>query len=312
MSEDAPRPGDHTRSTGTAGEGGEDGAAGAAGLARATGATVLAGAAGAAGLTTAGPNVAFYGPDPEQRVEVWRPARADPAAAAQDRAEPAAPAPVAILVHGGYWRSRWALDLMDPLAADLAARGWAVVNVEYRRPDRHPWAATVGDVRAALAAVPAVAEGIGADTGRTAVLGHSAGGQLAVQAAGDAARRPIAGLGIRAVAALAGVLDLEAAWRLRLSDGAVAMALGAPFDPANPVHTAASAMHRPPGGPPAVIACGTGDDPHLVRMSRAFARRCAAQGRPYEHIEAAGDHFDIIDPAHPLCARAVDAAQALV
>ncbi|AQZ60796.1 hypothetical protein BKM31_04125 [[Actinomadura] parvosata subsp. kistnae] len=64
--------------------------------------------------------------------------------------------PVVALVHGGYWRSEWAADLMEALCADLAARGFAVWNLEYRRPDLHGWAATRQDVTAGLAALHAI------------------------------------------------------------------------------------------------------------------------------------------------------------
>jgi len=46
---------------------------------------------------------------------------------------PAGGFPVSALIHGGFWRERYCLDLMDALAHDLCARGWAVWNVEYRR-----------------------------------------------------------------------------------------------------------------------------------------------------------------------------------
>jgi len=38
---------------------------------------------------------------------------------------------VAVLVHGGYWRKQYALDLMDPMAEDLVARGFAVDGVPF-------------------------------------------------------------------------------------------------------------------------------------------------------------------------------------
>ena len=41
--------------------------------------------------------------------------------------------PVAVLIHGGFWKDQYGLDLMEPLAEDLAARGWAAWNIEYRR-----------------------------------------------------------------------------------------------------------------------------------------------------------------------------------
>src|SRR5258708_19203452 len=48
---------------------------------------------------------------------------------------PAAPGPhpTVILIHGGYWRARYGPDLMRDLAGDLATRGYAASNIEYRR-----------------------------------------------------------------------------------------------------------------------------------------------------------------------------------
>ena len=63
-----------------------------------------------------------YGAAPQQFGDLWLPD--DPSAGTL---------PVVVLVHGGFWRARYALDLMDPLAADLVDRGFAVWNVEYRR-----------------------------------------------------------------------------------------------------------------------------------------------------------------------------------
>src|SRR4051812_25722179 len=41
--------------------------------------------------------------------------------------------PVAVLLHGGFWRIGFNRTLMNPLALDLLGRGWAVWNLEYRR-----------------------------------------------------------------------------------------------------------------------------------------------------------------------------------
>ncbi|MFC6676696.1 alpha/beta hydrolase [Nonomuraea ferruginea] len=106
-----------------------------------------------------------YGPHPDQYGELHLPGTR--------------PAPVAMLLHGGFYRSIWAADLMDALAADLAARGFAAWNVEYRRPDRHGWAATVSDVAAAytaLSTLPDLDRPLGdrsdLDPARVAVIGH--------------------------------------------------------------------------------------------------------------------------------------------
>lgn len=94
-----------------------------------------------------------------------------------------------VVLHGGFWRSRWQLDLMDALSVDLAQRGVASWNVEYRRPDRYDWVATVADVTAAVAHVRRLADGFPVDPARVALVGHSAGGP-AVQVAADADVRP--------------------------------------------------------------------------------------------------------------------------
>ncbi|SDM19873.1 Prolyl oligopeptidase family protein [Nonomuraea jiangxiensis] len=85
-----------------------------------------------------------YGPSPEQWGDLYVPAGA-------------APAPVVALIHGGYWRSIWAADIMEPLCADLLGRGLAVWNLEYRRPDLHGWQATTTDVATGLATLATLA-----------------------------------------------------------------------------------------------------------------------------------------------------------
>ena len=117
-------------------------------------------------------------------------------------------------------------------------------------------------------------------------IGHSAGGQLALRACAD---EPVAALAV----SLAGVLDLERADRLWLSEGAVEQALGHRFSPSD---AASSPRHRLPLGIPQIVACGTEDDPNLLKISREYARAASAAGDKVTSIFAAGDHFDIIDP----------------
>src|ERR671929_2384781 len=64
-----------------------------------------------------------YGLGPLHFGDLWLPA-------GEGRA---GPHPTAIVIHGGFWRNRYGLDLMDRLCADLARRGIAAWNVEYRR-----------------------------------------------------------------------------------------------------------------------------------------------------------------------------------
>ena len=82
-----------------------------------------------------------YGSDPSQHAQL--------ALAATD-----APAPVCVVIHGGFWRARYGLDLGAPLANDLAAHGIAALNVEYRRVGAGGgWPQSGADVAAALDAL---------------------------------------------------------------------------------------------------------------------------------------------------------------
>ncbi|HTZ36296.1 MAG TPA: alpha/beta hydrolase, partial [Stellaceae bacterium] len=115
-----------------------------------------------------------YGAEASQFGELWLPQA------------PAGPAPVAVLLHGGCWRASYGLDLMQPLAADLRERGVAVWNIEYRRLGESGggYPGTFADVGAAFDALRGLAARYPIDLHRLAAIGHSAGGQLALWAAG--------------------------------------------------------------------------------------------------------------------------------
>lgn len=175
------------------------------------------------------PEVVAYGDDAEQWADLRLP---------EARERP----PVVVLVHGGFWRSPWQLDLMDALAVDLAARGIAAWNLEFRRPDRHGWDATTADVAAGIRALAGVADRV--DLARVALLGHSAGAQLVLRAAADRVAPTSAALAL--VVSLAGVLDLTATARRNLGEGAVVEALGGPPERSGDVYRASCPLLRAP------------------------------------------------------------------
>src|ERR1700749_3043519 len=113
------------------------------------------------------PAVYPYGAEAEQFGELWLP---DGAALG-----------TVVILHGGFWRARYDLSLGRPLAADLAARGYAAWNLEYRRAlAGGGWPETFEDIAAGidlLATLPV-------DTSRVVAVGHSAGGHLSAWAAG--------------------------------------------------------------------------------------------------------------------------------
>ena len=59
-----------------------------------------------------------------------------------------------VVIHGGFWKARYGADWGAPLAADLAVRGWAAWNLEYRRVGNGGgWPATLADVAAGIDAL---------------------------------------------------------------------------------------------------------------------------------------------------------------
>jgi 3-dehydroquinate dehydratase type II len=196
------------------------------------------------------------------------------------------PFPVAVLLHGGFWRHQWTRDTMDGLAVDLALRGFLTANVEYRRVGKDGgWPATLDDV---LAAVDAVTSRTDADAGRVALVGHSAGGHLALLAADHLAARGAPPLAV----SLGGITDLEAALDEDLGAGAAAGFLGeAPAEEASPIH-------RAPGSFPVVLVHGEDDDRVPVSHARAYARVAGDEAETIV-VEGAG-HFGVLDPDDPL------------
>jgi dipeptidyl aminopeptidase/acylaminoacyl peptidase len=189
---------------------------------------------------------------------------------------------VAVLIHGGFWRRRYGLELEGGIARDLAGRGWAVWNVEYRRlGDGGGWPATFDDVRAAIGALPLAAE-------RVVAIGHSAGGQLAAWAAAE-------GLVHEAVSQ-AGALDLDELSRLGTSDAVVNQLLGGTPDEVPHRYAQASPRRRLPIGVPLLVVHGERDGDVPVSVSREFAEAARAAGDNcrlvviddeghYEHLE---------------------------
>jgi acetyl esterase/lipase len=194
---------------------------------------------------------------------------------------------VVVFIHGGFWRERFTADTIAPLAAACGELGLWAWNIEYPRigMEGGGWPGT------ALAVRDAVDAALAAAAGRpVALVGHSAGGHLALWAAGE---RPVA-----AVVSLAGVCDLESAARAGIGDRATQALLGAePY--ADPdLYVAASPIRRLPLGVPALLIHGDEDNRVPIEQSRSYAAAARAAGDDCALRELTDtDHFQLIDPA---------------
>jgi acetyl esterase/lipase len=222
---------------------------------------------------------------------------------------PAAGWPVVVLVHGGFWKDRYRRDLMVPLAADLAERGRASWNLEYRRvgPTGGGVPATLLDVAAAVDHLAELGAGVPLDLGRVAVVGHSAGGHLALWLA-SRTRLPdgAPGSGPRVVPAAtvgqAPVTSLRDA--LHLGDGAVAAFLGGQPAQVPELYALADPVGLVGHGVRTLLVHGEADDTVPVDQSERYEAAASAAGDPVEVHVGAGDHDDVIDPGGPLWAAA--------
>jgi len=233
------------------------------------------------------------------------------------------PAPVAVVIHGGFWRARFGRKLMRALCEDLARRGWAAWNLEYRRlGDGGGWPNTFEDVACGIdhlreiapagAGHPVDGEPGPLDLSRVVAIGHSAGGHLAVWAA----TRPDLPEGVpgasprvrvTAAVAQAGVVDLRLAWQWRLSEGVVRELLGGPPEERDERYGLASPADHPPVDVPLLLVHGSEDDRVPPAMSRRYAEATREHGGECELVMFDGeDHFGHLDPANAMWQAVVE------
>ncbi len=233
-----------------------------------------------------------YGPERSQRGDLHLPPGAGPH-------------PVIVLIHGGSWQKRFGRRVMRALAADLLSRGFAVWNIEYRRiGEGGGWPATFADVAAAIDRLEGLPPAL--DLTDVQAIGHSAGGHLALWAAGReglpaGAPGAVAGrprVQLRRTISLAGVCDLAGAYA-DWHGGAVRELVGGSPERLPERYAVADPLRRVPLPQPVLLVHGVADETVSVRLSRRYAEAAAAAGGEVELVEIegpAGEHRAFIYP----------------
>jgi acetyl esterase/lipase len=200
--------------------------------------------------------------------------------------------PVAVVVHGGYWQAIHNLTHAGHLCQDLAAHGIATWNVEYRRLGDlgGGWPGTPEDVLHALDHLAELARVYPLDLDRVVVLGHSAGGQLALWAAART------GLRLRGVVSLAGVVDLHMLDAMGADRGLVRRLLGGGPDEVPERWREASPRQQLPWPVRTILVCGT-EDVHWGPNEATAAAATDAGGDVELVALRHASHFELIDPA---------------
>ncbi|MGW7449843.1 alpha/beta hydrolase family protein [Streptomyces sp. NPDC054787] len=255
---------------------------------------------------------AAYGEHPDQVVEFYAP-----------RGAARGPAPLVVVLHGGAWRAPYDRQHVTPFADFLARQGFAVANVEYRRGSPVPhqgaggpvagrWPETFDDVAAAMDALPALVSTAlpQADVRRVVVTGHSAGGHLALWAAGrhvlpydaPAGWRLPAPPMLRGVVALAPIADFTVAQELGVCGGASGQLLGGEESFADRLPYADPAALLPTGIATTVVQ-GREDIVVPQEVAESYVAAAAKAGETVGLTLLSGvGHFPLIDPAADACA----------
>jgi acetyl esterase/lipase len=233
-----------------------------------------------------------YGPDRSQRADLHLPGGPGPH-------------PVMLVIHGGSWRKGYGSVVMRGLAADLLRRGWAVWNIEYRRLGAGGgWPETFEDVAAAIDYLASVDAPL--DLARASLLGHSAGGHLALWAA-SRERLPAGAPGatdvpapvrLARVISQAGVCDLAGAYR-DWNGGAVRALMGGSPKDLPERYAVGNPLAHVPLEIPVLLVHGILDETVSVTLSRTYARAALAAGGQVDLLEIEGDagrHRAHIDP----------------
>ncbi len=191
---------------------------------------------------------------------------------------------------------------MAPVAADLALRGYAVWNIEYRRVgcSGGGWPGTLHDVAGAINHLATLDHhGTGLDLNRVVIAGHSAGGQLALWAAAhNRPTSPASPIRIRTIGAvgMAPLSDLGAAFDLDLGAGAVREFLGgSPLRMPDRLR-AASPIEFLPIGATQLILHGAKDEVVPISLSQRYAGASRASGDAVEFVSLPdAGHMDFLD-----------------
>lgn len=231
--------------------------------------------------------------------------------------------PVIIIIHGGFWRSRYTLQLMDDMAEDLCHRGYVTWNIEYRRVGQSGggWPGTVRDVADAIDYLAVIAREIPIELHRAAVIGHSAGGHLALWQAVRgrfAEQHPELGFNApkvlpQAIISLAGVTDLPHMHAAGPADQPVAAFLHGLPEERPDVYQLASPVKWVPLGVPQLLVHGTEDTNVPYEQSMRMLTRGQAAGDAVRLLRLPGaDHFAVIQPDSTVWPEIVQGITALI
>ncbi len=232
-----------------------------------------------------------YGAERDHVIDLWLP--------------DGGPAPLIVLIHGGFWRATIDRMHLRPMAGGLVEAGYAVAVPEYRRTGQPGggWPGTFDDVATALDQLPALVQPYGLNAADAVWAGHSAGGHLVLWASlrhrlpTDTSWHLPAAPAVRKVVSLAGCADLSLVSAWRLDRGAANDLMGGTPGEYPNRYALADPSLLLPGAVPTIHLHGAEDGHVPIAIGRAYAARARRVASPIEFLELpAVEHFALIDP----------------
>lgn len=213
----------------------------------------------------------------------------------------APPYPVVILIHGGGYREIYNLRPLGAVVTALAAAGFAVWNIEYRRyGNGGDYPQMFLDVAAAADHLPAIAAAHELDLDRVLAMGHSAGGHLALWLAGRRHIEPASPiydsepLPVHGAVALAPLADVTHGSESDLSSDALLAVMGGDATQNPSAYRNGCPVELLPLGIPQVIIVGSEDVSMLANAERFIAAARAAEDDAQLIVLPGAGHFEIV------------------
>ncbi|MCY3865168.1 MAG: alpha/beta hydrolase [Chloroflexi bacterium] len=211
------------------------------------------------------------------------------------------PYPVIVLIHGGGYREKYNLRPLGAVVSALAAAGFAVWNIEYRRfGNGGDYPQMFLDVAAAADHLPKIADERHLDLNRLITVGHSAGGHLALWLAGRPnieSTSPIyvsEPLAVHGAVALAPLADVTHGSESELSSDALLAVMGGEANQNPSAYRNGCPVKLLPLGIPQVIIVGSQDGSMLDNAERYIAAARAAGDDAQLIVLPGAGHFEIV------------------
>jgi acetyl esterase/lipase len=236
----------------------------------------------------------------------------------------AGPHPVVVLVHGGCFKTYGSFADLAAMGDALKGRGIATLNVEYRRVDQAGggWPNTYLDVGHAVDHVRSLAKAHRLDLSRVVIVGHSAGGHLAMWAAArsrvprGSALYMVNPLAVRGVVDLAGPLDLTTnveGYEGLCRDRVITNLMGGTPASVPERYAQASPMKLVPLGVPQVVVLGEHEEYVPLPLARSYVQAAERTGDRVRLIVIPGvGHFEIASPRAAIWPKVESAIRSLI